>query len=161
MASIPTTPVNPLPLPVDQDFQNAWNALNKGEKRALEDVRLRAEKFATIATSLTSLFGIGSVLTSIDSLPDIEISWRIGIACLLLLGLASLTASAYLLLPTTPVVSTVNDLRALSATLASARVNRALKELKYLEFSKGFTLLGLILISLAMALSWFAPRMGN
>lgn len=161
MSRIPTTPVSPDPLELDEHYEDAWKALTKGEKRALEVVRSRAEKFATIATALTSLFGIGSVLTSIDSLPDIEISWRIGIACLLLWGLASLTASAYLLLPTTPVVTTVGDLATLSATIESARVNRALKELKYVEFSKGFTLLGLILISLAMALSWFAPRTGN
>lgn len=125
---------------------------------ALELVRSRAEKWAATTTALISLFGIGSVLTSIDKIPEYDERWRIGIAVFLLSGIFSLAASTYLLFPTSPVIHKVNDLSKFMEHLRNVRVNTALKELEYLEWSKGFTILGLFLISVAIALSWFAPK---
>jgi hypothetical protein len=154
-------PVSGVPLDAGPAFKEALNALNDQGMKSLEAVRSRAEKVASTTTALTSLFGIGSVLTSIDSMPDIEQSYRIGIACLLLLGLVCLTASTYFLFPTSLVITNVDNLYKFNDNLQSERATRALNELLYLELSKVLTLFGLLLISVATALSWFAPRTGT
>ena len=159
----PARPVRGSPTAVNQDYLDALDLFNNKEDQAstLELVRSRTEKWAATTTALTSLFGIGSILISVASLPDIDKGWRIGIALLLLLGLVCLVGSMHLQIPRSPVIPKVDNLRTFKKNLQTERTKRALEELDDLGRSTFATFLGLGLFCSALALSRFAPKMDD
>jgi hypothetical protein len=162
------TPVRPVrgrsSTAVNQGYLDALDILNNKENEAhvLELVRSRTEQWAATTAALTSLFGIGSILILMTSLPDMDHFWRNAIACLLLSGLFCSAASTFLQIPTRPVIPKVDRLHTtFKEDLYTERTKRALKELDDLEVSRLATLLGLVLISIGMVLRWIAPKTDN
>lgn len=144
--------------PLSKEEKKIWRDFD-ARKASFSEIRSKAETWVTVTAGLTTAFGIGSVLTSVDSLRYIQLGWRICYAVLLLFGLGFLVASAVYIFPDF-------DLALAPATSEEAeemvdegkKDEMILKEAALFRLSKSFTLVGFVLIAIASVVSWFAPR---
>lgn len=141
------------PMPPDED--QLWRDF-EATKATVPQIRSRAETWVTVTAGLTTAFGIGSVLTSVNTLRDIELGWRICYAFLLLVGLGFLLASAFSVFPAfeEALTPTTAELK----KMARNKDKKVWKEAALFRRSRWFTLVGFVLIAIASAVSWFAPR---
>lgn len=137
-----------------------FHQLEQREEKVLPPLRDRMEKWVTITSGIASVFGIGSVLTSVNLLRDVVLGWKICFAVLQLSGFGFLLASAYYAFPTgEPDKATVFTAEEAKQMIDMKKTNRpGWKDVDRFKLSKCLTLVGFSLIAVATALSWFAPQ---
>lgn len=136
-----------------------FHQLEQREEEFLPPLRDRMEKWVTITSGIASVFGIGSVLTSVNLLRDVVLGWKICFAVLQLSGFGFLLASAFCAFPTEPDKPVANTREEVKQMIDMKKTNRpGWKEVERFKLSKFLTLAGFFLIAVATALSWFAPQ---
>lgn len=136
--------------------QKDAEAYAEAKNHYLESYPAQISLWISISTSLTSLFGIGSILAATDSIRELELPWRISVAALLGLGIAFLARSFFVIKPDFP--PDPSDISGAEVTWSKEKNDRAENSRRKLKLSLRFTIAGLLLVSTAMAMVWFAPR---
>jgi len=133
-------------------------AYNKAHTEVLEAVRCRAEKWAVLIASLTSIFGILTPIASPVNFKDLEDTPKNCIVGLLTFALVFVTISFILIFPTNlKVADPLNEVD-FAQRLREARDKAAKREFELLKWSICLALLGVLLIAIALGVSLYGDQ---
>lgn len=145
------------------DDVDALAVLDANDAERLRIVRSRAEKWLGGLTALTGLLATVLIVKGPDTVTDLSVGWRAGVAASIaaaLAGLAYATWCAYASAfgdPTTLDSIDRSPVTGLAGRLAQARRAAATRAQQQMVHALVATFVGIALLVAAVALTWFAP----
>ncbi|MFD2079675.1 hypothetical protein SAMN05421678_1191 [Actinopolymorpha cephalotaxi] len=153
-------------LPSREDL-DAYDVLEHNDDDRLQIVRGRAEKWLGALSAFTGLIGTVLIIKGPESTSDLATPFKIAVAALITLALACLlfgTYRAYASAYGDPDrLNTIDPqpIVGLATRLAEARGKAAANVLKHLSQAVAAALAAVVLLAVAIGITWFAPSSGT